>query len=109
MKAGDTSNELYIIVQGSVSVFHHRAGELEKIDELRENEMVGEMAQFDGLPRSATVVANEPVKALSFKPENFHLLFQLHPKWSNKLLQTLARRIDSRRQDLVHIDVSLID
>ncbi|MCB1327333.1 MAG: hypothetical protein H7A21_07980 [Spirochaetales bacterium] len=33
---------------------------------------------------------------MEFKPENLHLLFMLHPKWSRKLLNTLAERIDQR-------------
>jgi len=106
MKQGDDSNELFIILEGGVSIYHAQEGEKRKVDTLKEHDMVGEMAQFDGLPRSADVIADTEVQVLEFKPENFHLLFQLHPKWSHRILETLANRIEQRRKDLEELDAS---
>ncbi|MCR9141888.1 MAG: cyclic nucleotide-binding domain-containing protein [bacterium] len=107
MRQGDETMDLFIIVSGEVDVFMKSdpAGEGRKIDSLGAGEMVGEMAQFDGLPRSADVIASQPTRALSFGPEDFYMLFQLHPRWSRKLLQTLAERLDQRRVALETVDL----
>jgi CRP-like cAMP-binding protein len=97
LKQDDTTNQLYILLSGEADVFQTRSGEGRvQIDTLGQGDMAGEMAQFDGLPRTADVVARTPVKALEFKPEDFHLLFQLHPKWSQKLMRTLSKRVEQR-------------
>ncbi len=101
MKEGDLSNELYIIVEGEVSIFQDIQGETKKIAEHKATTMIGEMAQFDGLPRSATVVTNTPIKALVFKPENFKMVFQLHPKWSLKIINSIASRITNIRSQIL--------
>lgn len=100
MNQGDRSYELYIIISGRVSVYQSHDGERRKIDMLADGDMVGEMAQFDGLPRSADVVAETETTALALSPENFDVLFQLHPRWSWKLLETLADRLEQRRRVL---------
>lgn len=109
MRQGDETMDLFIILSGKVDVYmktEKDGGAARKIDSLGEGEMVGEMAQFDGLARSADIVAVEPTRALSFGPEDFHMLFQLHPRWSRKLLQTLAERLDQRRTALETADLA---
>ncbi len=109
MRQGDTSTELYIILEGSVEILQKGDdGQTRKIDLLSEGDMLGEMAQFDGLPRSASARAAGDVRALEFKPENFHLLFMLHPKWSQKLMSTLAERVDQRLNALSGVDLALL-
>lgn len=108
MRQGDETMDLFIILSGKVDVYMTsdlEGGERRKIDTLGEGDMVGEMAQFDGLPRSADVVATETTRTLSFGPEDFHMLFQLHPRWSRKLLHTLAERLDQRRSALETVDL----
>ena len=108
MRQGEKSFELYIIHSGCVDVLQKTQTGSKKIDTMRVGDMIGEMAQFDGLPRSADVIAIEPTEALVFVPENFSLLFQLHPRWSIKLLTTLAARLEQRRQALGEMDIKLI-
>ena len=106
MQQGDLSSELYIILSGELEIFQKgKDGVTRLIDTLTEGAMVGEMAQFDSLPRSADARAKTEVRALAFLPENFHLLFQLHPKWSQKLLHTLAERVDQRLKTFAVIDL----
>ena len=100
MQQGEASTELYIILEGELDIFVHRDGKQQKIDEIGAGDMVGEMAQFDGLPRSADVIARSPTRALVFESANFHMLFQLHPRWTQKLLSTLAERVEQRRATL---------
>ena len=105
MRQDEKSLELHIILSGKVKVLHNSKDGTQKQDWLGANEMVGEMAQFDGLPRSADVVAEETTESLAFSPEHFSLLFQLHPRWSMKILQTLAKRVEQRRKEFTNMDI----
>lgn len=106
LRQDDTTDELYIIIEGQTDVYQTpEDGRRHLIDSLGAGDMVGEMAQFDGLPRSADVIARNTVKALEFKREDFHLLFQLHPKWSHKLMYTLSQRIEQRLSNLENLDL----
>ncbi|MCB1172246.1 MAG: cyclic nucleotide-binding domain-containing protein, partial [Leptospiraceae bacterium] len=101
MRQGEQSTELYIVLEGELGVWQkNAASERRQIDTIQAGGMVGEMAQFDGLPRSADIIAHTPVKALAFSTENFYMLFQLHPRWALQLLTTLAQRLESRRLHL---------
>lgn len=100
MRQGEKTSDLYIILHGELDIFVNDGSGPKKIDELGAGDMVGEMAQFDGLPRSADVLARTTVRALVFEAANFHMLFQLHPRWTQKLLTTLAERIEQRRAGL---------
>ncbi|MCB1320753.1 MAG: cyclic nucleotide-binding domain-containing protein, partial [Leptospiraceae bacterium] len=73
LKQGELTFDLYILLEGHVDVFISEQGERRKVDSLGAGEMVGEMAQFDGVPRSADVVATAPVQELAFAPENFQM------------------------------------
>jgi len=104
MREGELTNELFILTEGSVTVYQKDENNDceygKEVAQLNATTMIGEMAQFDGLPRSATIVANTNLKTLVFKPENFNMVFQLHPKWSKMILNSLAQRIINVRNAL---------
>ena len=108
MKQGEKSLELYIILSGKVKVLHNSSDGTQKEDWLGAEDMVGEMAQFDGLPRSADVIATEETETLALAPEHFSLLFQLHSRWPMKILRTLAKRIEQRRAEFINVDMKSI-
>ncbi len=106
LRQGDGSSELYIIVEGEADVFQTPpGGNRRQIDTLGASDMAGEMAQFDGMPRTADVVARTNITALEFKSADFHLLFQLHPKWSRKLMRTLSERVEQRLRSFETIEL----
>ncbi len=53
----------------------------------------GEMALLDGGPRSATVVADEPMHLLVVDPRNFVRLVDETPTVARKMLRVLAERV----------------
>ena len=105
MRQGELTSDLYIILTGKVQIYQTYNHERRLIDTCGEGQMIGEMAQFDSLPRSADGIAQGTVEALAFSPENFHLLFQLHPRWSRQLLETLAERVTQRLRTFETIDL----
>lgn len=86
---GDQGLELFLILEGSVEV--SRSGQV--LSSLTEGDIFGEMALFEGKPRSATVTASEPLKVLALTQEHFRMIFQLHPSWTLQLIRGFAMRI----------------
>jgi CRP/FNR family transcriptional regulator, cyclic AMP receptor protein len=56
-------------------------------------ELLGEMAALDGQPRSASVIALEPVEALVLSPQVFRAFLAEHSTAAMALLEMLARRL----------------
>jgi CRP-like cAMP-binding protein len=65
-------------------------------------ELVGEQSALDGSPRSATIVAVEPVDALAFPHAAFRRFLLDHPDAALALLAIMSRRLreaDARRAE----------
>jgi len=93
LKEGEISSHLYIILDGKVSITQNIDGEEEELAVIGKGDILGEMAQFDNMPRSANAKAITDVIALKLSKENFFVIFMLHPKWVLKLIKTLANRV----------------
>lgn len=90
MVEGDSAGEIFLILSGRVSVRSCGA----EIGQAGPGETVGEMAMIDPGPRSATVVAETPVRALVFGPRHLHgLLGQAGP------VRAVASILASRLRD----------
>lgn len=101
IEEGEYTNDLYIILEGQVSVYQNVKGEKKKVAVHTSSSVIGEMALFDGRPRSATIITDKPSKILVFKPENFKMVFLLHPKWSLKIIYSIASRITNLRTQIL--------
>lgn len=91
IRAGDLGRELYIVIDGTVSV-RKEGREVELAGPRR---VVGELAALDPAPRTASVVAVGPVNLLRL--EHMALLeeLQLNPDLAVGLIRYLARRLRS--------------
>ena len=88
MREGDSSGEIFLILSGTVSVVHCGA----VIASVGAGETVGEMGMIDLGPRSATVVADSPVRALVLgRRQAGGLLGQAGP--ARALARILAHRL----------------
>ena len=108
IKQGDTTRDLYIILSGQANIMQKVEGKSEKIDTVSHGDFIGEMSMFDGLPRSADVIAMSDLLVLKFDPINFHLLFQLHSRWSMDILMNLAKRVEQRRKELETFPIEML-
>ena len=106
LRQGEKSYDLYLIRQGKVRISQKTDYGQKELSILGEGEIFGEMAQFDGLPRSADVVALDRTEVLVFTPENFYLLFRLYPYWATKILTTLAKRLEQHRLTFETMDLA---
>ena len=89
----------YLIQSGDVQLVKCVNGTSKNLDILKPGEFFGEMAILDNSPRSATCIANGPVKCLEFNKENFELLITGNPQIALILLKLFCKRIyDQKRR-----------
>jgi CRP-like cAMP-binding protein len=89
LQAGEEDRGLYLITEGTLGVRLPRGETAFKTIEAPA--VVGELAFFDGLPRSATLVAETDVEAVRFDPAAFERLAAEDPELARMLLLDLAR------------------
>jgi CRP-like cAMP-binding protein len=76
VRTGDSGRSFFVLLDGSAKVVRR-----------------GEMALLDGAPRSADVVAEEEVLALTIDRGGFTKLLSAEPTLAQTLLRTLAARL----------------
>ena len=89
LQAGEEDRGLYLITEGTLGVRLPRGETAFKTIEAPA--VVGELAFFDGLPRSATLVAETEVEAVRLDPDGFERLAASEPDLARTLLLDLAR------------------
>ena len=88
-RADEPGDEFFLILDGSASV----DVATEKRGPLRPGAFFGEMSLLDGGLRSATIVAETPVRLLVISRRNFSMLLKEVPGLTQSLLVTLSRRV----------------
>ncbi|MCF6291440.1 MAG: cyclic nucleotide-binding domain-containing protein [Desulfobacterales bacterium] len=87
---GDTSQDMYFLVQGSFEIFKDD----QKISVVSESgSLVGEMSFLLGEKRTATVKAGEPVKAIRIPVDTIADFMVDFPALAPQISKTLARRL----------------
>jgi CRP/FNR family transcriptional regulator len=99
---GDFSQELYIVVTGRVSaVKDHRGPRERKIAFFGPGEFFGDMAIFEGAPRSATMVTEEEAELLILSPEKFKQTVYQKPDMAFEIFRELSARLRRREEEVV--------
>ncbi|SRR5581483_4336763 len=89
VKEGDTDGQMYVVVRGSARIWMNG----QPVRTVGPGEYFGEMSLLDGQPRAASVVATEPVQAISIARFNFLPLVTEHPDIAEELLIEMSRRL----------------
>lgn len=89
IRAGDPGGRCFIVTQGRVRV--SVPGKRAKL--LGPGAFLGEMSLIDRGPRSATVVAESPVRALAIGSVNFLALLEENWAMARKIMLVLVRRV----------------
>jgi CRP/FNR family transcriptional regulator, cyclic AMP receptor protein len=87
--SGEPGEEFFLILDGSARV----EVSSRKRSRLLPGQYFGEMSLLDGGPRSATVVADTPLRLLVIKRRDFATLLREAPELTQSLLTTLSRRV----------------
>jgi CRP/FNR family cyclic AMP-dependent transcriptional regulator len=88
-KQGGRGREFFVLLEGSADV----RKDDQKINELGRGDFFGEIALVSDTPRTATVVATSPIRALVISEQSFRRLLSDQPEIQNKVLTALAARL----------------
>lgn len=98
-RKGDDGDTVYVIESGSVQVFlPQEDGPDIPLATLRPGTIFGELALFDTGPRSATVVAAEPLEAVIIRRSDFLAFLRKQPDAAIRILAVLAGRLRSTHE-----------
>ncbi|MFG3818747.1 cyclic nucleotide-binding domain-containing protein [Limnothrix redekei] len=93
-REGDPGNSFYIVLSGSVKVF---VAELDKhLTDLAAGSFFGELALMLGIPRTATVSANEETLLFAINQQGFTELLRKHPP----IAEVIVRELSVRQEEL---------
>lgn len=100
-RTGDPGDAAFVILEGELEVRRHSAdGREVRIVALSAGAVVGEMAVFDGSPRSADVLATRRCRLWRIPRAALLRLLEQSPQAALTLLAELSRRIRQSNSDL---------
>ena len=91
IREGERGREFFVLLEGQADVRKGRRS----IRTMGPGDFFGEIALIANTPRTATVVAKTPVRALVITDRAFRTLLERMPELQGKVLQTLAERLNS--------------
>ena len=96
---GDLGHEMYVILEGSISIFLENNGKRTDLVRLEKGNTFGEMGLFRKAERSASAEAAEKTRLLVINRDCLDPLKKRNPKIAAKLFINLANRLQSSLKD----------
>ncbi len=96
VRRGEVDRSFFIISRGSFEVLVPAEGGPKRVRVLEPGDLFGEVGFFDGLPRSADVVALEDSEALVLTQAAFQRLRLTHPRLALRFVLDLGRILGER-------------
>ena len=97
---GETADAAYIIIDGNAEVSVPTPGGPIVINSIGKNELVGEIAIFGDVPRTATVKATTRLETLKISKELFIKVIRENPDAAVELIRILASRLANTTNQL---------
>lgn len=88
-RQGSPGREFFVLVEGTADVVKDG----KKVNSLEGGDFFGEIALVHQAPRTATVTATSPVRALVVTERDFKRLLEESPEIQRKVLEALAERL----------------
>jgi len=104
---GDLGNSMYLLLDGKADVIGHdeTTGQDVTFTTLKPGDIFGEIALVKAGPRSAHVLAREPIRYLEIDWEGLKRIQRIYPRIGGKLFLNLSRILGER---LVHTNEMLL-
>jgi len=88
-RQGEPGREFFVLLEGEADVVKDGR----RVNQLSGGDFFGEIALVSDTPRTATVTATTPVRALVITDRSFRRLLKEQPEISSKVLAALAARL----------------
>jgi putative ABC transport system ATP-binding protein len=93
LRQGDPGDTFYLIRQGSVEVVQEGGAQPRRLLRIcQQGDFFGEMALLTGAPRSATVIAREPVELYALSKADFHAALEASPSFRDQVNNVYFQR-----------------
>jgi CRP-like cAMP-binding protein len=100
VKTGEAADAAYVLIDGTVEVTVDSPKGPLVISTVGKNEIIGEIAIFGDVPRTATVTAATRVEALKISKELFINIIRQNPDAALAVLRVLATRLANTTRQL---------
>lgn len=94
-KEGEEGKEWGVIGRGVAEIRGTYGGEVRRVGFLYTGEIVGEVAVLKGVPRTATVIAAEPLEAFIFPARRLQELVQTYPRFREYIEKLIYARAEA--------------
>jgi len=109
VEEGDDDRRLFLLADGRLEVLSQRRGEQQRVHLMKPGEFAGTRAFVDGMPRQATLKAQDDITVYALKPEDFESLLDSRPRLVYKIMRALFRithvnlmRMNSEAEELAN-------
>jgi CRP-like cAMP-binding protein len=100
IREGECGDCIYVLISGSVKIYSRDEAGIEHVsDRSGPGDVLGEMSLLTGEQRCASVLAEEPVRALALPARTFHKLAQQHVALSRVMSNIVAKRLGAVEYD----------
>jgi len=101
LKEGDQADCVLLLLSGGLEVFVERDGKDLVLTETKPGTVVGELAVLCGIPRSASVRAQESAAVLEWTDEAFRTLLLRDPHLSQRIFGQILRTLVEKESALI--------
>ena len=91
--AGDVGDACYVVIDGTVEISIDRPKGRLVLSVLGRNELIGEIAIFGHVPRTATAAAKTRLEVLKISAELFYSVIRENPDAAIELIRILSERL----------------
>lgn len=92
-REGDSSDAMYVVKSGHLKIFKAKGtGEIE-LATIGPGQMLGEMAFFDGRPRSASAKAVKEAEVIALPFASLNAQFKTFPEWLKAMVKTVNEHL----------------
>lgn len=103
-REGDPPDAMYVVKSGKFAVVKTKTNSEIILAEIGPGAMVGEMAFFDGKPRSASVKAIKDSEVIALPYKALHAQFANFPEWCKAIMRTVNDHLRNANQRLKQLE-----
>jgi CRP-like cAMP-binding protein len=103
VRQGDAGDCMYVIQEGQAEIYMERDGKEVLLRTASAGEVIGEMASFERVVRSASVRAKGDMRALTVDKRNFLKRINEDPSLAFRLVKLMSRKIRDMSDEVARL------